>query len=197
MPYNLYMGKRHNLSKHPIYKIWLALKDRCLNPRNPAFKWYGGRGITVCDRWKASFPAFLQDMGERPEGFTIERINNNGNYEPANCRWASRKEQQLNLRNVRMITVEGIEYKAAVLAKLAGMKTDTIIARSKTCKTLQELIDPKHRIFWKGLAMSPNNGRTHCRKGHEYTEENTYRTPAGYRQCRKCNYRRQWGYRHP
>jgi len=71
------------------------MRMRCLNSRNKAYKWYGGKGITVCKRW-SSFVRFLADMGERPEGFTLERINPDGHYEPGNCKWASWSEQRYN-----------------------------------------------------------------------------------------------------
>lgn len=164
------------------------MKMRCLNQNTPYWKNYGGRGITICDRWMKSFPAFVQDVGERPHGFTIERIDNSGPYEHSNCRWVSRKDQMLNRRNTLQITIEGITYKAAVLAKLSGFKTDTIIARSKNCATLRELLDPTHRIFWAGLAMAPSRTpKTHCPKGHEYSPENTYIYLGKYKQCIPCN----------
>jgi len=84
-----------------IYNIWCTMKARCSNPNSHKYKSYGGRGIRVCDRWRDSFENFLNDMGERPgKGYSIDRIDNDGNYEPGNCHWATAKEQRLNQRKV-------------------------------------------------------------------------------------------------
>ena len=90
----------HGGSYLPEYGVWCGLRSRCLNPNDTAWKYYGGRGIKVCDRWERSFEAFFADMGKRPSNkHSIDRFpNNNGNYEPGNCRWATAKEQARNTR---------------------------------------------------------------------------------------------------
>lgn len=89
------------------YRAWNNIKSRCLLPHNPGFRNYGGRGITICSRW-LTFENFLADMGRRPSPqHSIDRIDNDGNYEPGNCRWATRKEQAQNRRTTRLVTIGG------------------------------------------------------------------------------------------
>lgn len=87
----------HGLSRSRTYKSFIAMKTRCNNPNTPYYENYGGRGIKICKRWD-KFENFLADMGERPEGESLDRINNNGNYTPSNCRWADKSTQQINQR---------------------------------------------------------------------------------------------------
>ncbi len=94
----------HGMTKSRTYKSWCAMKERCTNPNFYSFHNYGGRGITICERWIYNFQNFLDDMGIRPENKSLDRINTNGNYEPSNCKWATRKEQANNRRNNKKIT---------------------------------------------------------------------------------------------
>lgn len=95
----------YNVSTHPLYGLWGAMKDRCLSPNNQNYKYYGGRGISIDPLWM-DFAVFVEDVGERPEGMSLDRINNDGNYEPGNVRWATAKEQSLNSRKPERHSVD-------------------------------------------------------------------------------------------
>ena len=99
-------SKKHGMWGTSTYRIWNAMIQRCENPKNPYYAYYGGRGIKVHNAWK-NFACFLKDVGERPSGLTLDRIDNNGNYTPSNVRWVSRRTQSRNTRATRYYTHEG------------------------------------------------------------------------------------------
>jgi hypothetical protein len=110
----------------PIYYVWAAMKQRCLNTKCARYKQYGARGIEVCDRWRDSFAAFKADMGPRPDGHTLERNDNDGHYEPGNCRWATRREQANNRQRTLRIRYEGRVWLVSELAEHVGMSATAL-----------------------------------------------------------------------
>lgn len=111
------------------YNTWAAMIQRCTNTSLENYPRYGGRGITVCERWRESFVAFLEDVGNRPEGTSIERINNDGNYELSNVRWATRAEQSNNKANSRRVEYEGAMLTVAELADRVDLPYDALYKR--------------------------------------------------------------------
>jgi len=115
--------------------------ERCENPKNKKFPSYGGRGIRVCSRWRNSFEAFLEDMGGKPKGFSVDRIDNNGNYEPGNCRWADAKTQAKNRRSNVWIEYKGKRMIISDWADALGINRGTLEARKKAGWADQEIIE--------------------------------------------------------
>jgi hypothetical protein len=124
MPY-----KTHGMSYSPEYKTWVNMISRCKYPSIRNYKWYGGRGIKVCDRW-LTFKNFYEDMGNRPSGkFTLERIDNDGNYEPDNCIWALATDNKNNTRANRKLTFNGKTLSVSQWARELNINKYTIAAR--------------------------------------------------------------------
>lgn len=119
---------KHGMTGTRTYKTWRSMLYRCLDKNYPKFRLYGGRGITVCPQWK-EFEVFLSDMGERPEGKSLDRIDSNGNYEPSNCRWATAKEQNNNSSNNRLLTYKGKTLNVTQWADELGFRPSTIFSR--------------------------------------------------------------------
>lgn len=119
-------AKWQNPAGTKTYYAWRNMRARCMNPNEASFANYGGRGIRVCDRWAESYDAFVADMGEAPEGLTLDRIDVNGNYEPGNCRWAGWDVQHNNKRTNRPLTFHGVTKNLTEWAKDLGLSTDTL-----------------------------------------------------------------------
>jgi hypothetical protein len=141
------MGRTHGMTRSPTYRSWESMWGRCTRPNDPVYDKYGGRGISVCERW-SKFEEFLSDMGTRPEGLSLDRIDNSGNYEPGNCRWATPKQQSNNTRWNRTIKYNGRTYTARELSDLLGLSYNKL----------------RRRIFREGWsisrAISIENGRS-------------------------------------
>lgn len=125
-------ARTHGKSYTRTHRIWRAMLTRCNNPKTKSFINYGGRGIKVCDRWANSFENFFEDMGEAPADKSIDRYpNNDGNYEPGNCRWATAKEQARNSRHNRFIWFKGKERLLVEICEMTGLWHGTIRHRSE------------------------------------------------------------------
>lgn len=130
-------GRKHgfcsNGTASRIYRIWRSMRSRCTLPSYPSFNRYGGQGVTVCERWLNSFECFLADMGEPPsEDHSIDRFpNKEGNYEPGNCRWATRKEQNRNTRANVMLTYQGETLSMVEMAEKHGANYGRLQRRIK------------------------------------------------------------------
>jgi len=120
----------HGMSGTPEYKAWIHMKHRCFNPNIKNYSHYGGRGIAVCDRWKNSFEDFLADMGSRPTAkHSIDRIDNDADYSPKNCRWATEAEQQNNKRTNHLITIDDVTLTIAQWTEKKGYNETVIYCR--------------------------------------------------------------------
>jgi len=130
----------HGACRRPEYRIWASLKDRCLNPSDRAYKHYGARGITICNEWRDSFAAFLRDMGHRPAGMTLDRIDNNLGYSPQNCRWTTWQNQQRNKRSNHLVTLNGETLCLSEWAERQGFNEGIILYRLSHGWTPEEAI---------------------------------------------------------
>lgn len=122
---------KHGMRKTTEYNSWNNMKARCLNKNNHKYPNYGNRGIKVCDSWLESFENFYKDMGNKPKDKSIERIDNNGNYEPKNCRWATPKEQARNTRRNFLITYKGETKCLAEWSEILKIDYKKLIYRTK------------------------------------------------------------------
>lgn len=151
-PGNLRHGHaRHGGNETPTYRSWQAMLARCRYPQRDVDAKHVGRGISVCDRWRNSFEAFLEDMGERPEGTTLDRFpDNDGNYEPGNCRWATPRDQARNTRRSKLTFDTAVEV---ACARLGGEPSASIALRFGISESLpREIV--KGRTWQDALARA-------------------------------------------
>lgn len=188
---------KHGLKGTRIEGIWQGIKQRCFNPNNEAYESYGGRGILMCERWRNNLAYFLEDMGHPPSGMTIERINNECGYEPDNCRWATRKEQQNNRRVNRFIDFNGKRQTAMAWANELGIAHQTIYNRMDLGWSAEFVLKLEKQTDKTGLRLGGhangerNKQKTHCVNGHEFTPDNTRPNGKNGRGCRRCHANRE------
>jgi len=118
---------------------------RCTNPNRPDYEYYGGRGITVCTAWRDSFAIFLADMGEKPKGKSLDRIDNDLGYEPSNCRWATKHQQMQNTRSTRLITFNGETMGLNAWAKRLGINKESLRFRLNNWTLDRAMTEPPRR----------------------------------------------------
>lgn len=168
----------------PEYRSWVSMRSRCYSQGDASYANYGGRGITVCERWRDDFGAFQSDMGPRPPGTSLDRIDVNGNYEPGNCRWATAREQAANRRDSVIVVVQGKRMCLTDACRAKGVSRQCIEKRMSKGESAQDAIDRP--------SLRPDG--THCRHGHEFSAANT-RVDKGHRTCRTCSRERMRRYR--
>jgi len=143
--------KIHNSSYHPLYRTWKSMMLRCYNEKNQDYHNYGGRGITVCDRWH-DVKNFILDMGEKSYGQSLDRVNNDLGYSEENCRWASNLEQSRNKRSNTLLTINGITK-----CTKEWSEHDGVTAKYHTiCKRLENGWDPERAVFTNPRAIRRN-----------------------------------------
>lgn len=153
------IGRTHGDSKRTKeYYSWLAMKRRCLIKNDKRYHDYGGRGIKICEQWAYNYPKFLQDMGRAPsKHHSIERINNDGNYEPNNCKWSTRKEQQNNMRSNVIIEYNGETKTLAMWCDYLKLRYGTISTRLKRGWSIVDAFNPK-KLTRKGYEFGFSHG---------------------------------------
>lgn len=135
--------RQHGLGNTPLAAVWRAMINRCHNPKSTAYRRYGARGIWVCQRWRESFLAFVEDMGSRPDGHQLDRTNNDGNYEPGNVKWVLPQANQRNRSDNRLLTHDGHTRTITEWAEVTGIKMGTIWKRLELGWSAERTLDPR------------------------------------------------------
>lgn len=173
--------RTHGMSKTSEYRIWSLMINRCENPDTPGFRKYGARGISICPEWRSSFMAFYRDMGPRPSPeYSIDRINNDGNYERGNCHWATPEVQANNTRRNRVVTYRGEEMTLTRAFRASGCEVTFSAVRTRIANGW----DIEQALHAPADPRPP--AKTHCPQGHALVGYNVTVTKEGYRNCRTC-----------
>lgn len=185
---NKVLGPRREGPRYRARTRWREMLARCYNSNREAFRWYGARGITVCDRWRLSFDDFYSDTGDAPAGKTLDRIDTNGNYEPSNWQWSTPGQQARNTRRNRLITYQGRTQCLQAWADEIGMNRATLGSRINRGKTIDEAITMPFLSDDERIAacLVAVKSRTHCRNGHPYIPVNIVINNRGHRKCLGC-----------
>lgn len=150
-------GQSGKLTRTPEYYTWSTMKSRCHNERDKNYYRYGGRGIVVCQEWRDSYEVFYRDMGKRPDGHSIDRIDHNGNYEPSNCRWATSKVQANNRRSNRLVEIDGLALTVAEWSEKSGI--DSMLIYNRLNKGWGE----QEAVFEPAMVRGVKRGSDHSR----------------------------------
>jgi len=164
----------------PELMAWHGMITRCTNPKSDSWKHYGGRGIKVCARW-LRFQNFIADMGLKPSRLhSLDRVNNNGDYEPSNCRWATTQQQSRNKRTTRLLAHGGHVLPLCEWAERTGIESEAILARLRRGWTIARALTVPAEPDWRQIE------KTHCKRGHAFSGSNLYLDPKGRKACRAC-----------
>lgn len=139
-------NRTHGITHRPTWNTWTGMIQRCHREWHQAWKNYGGRGIKVCERWRV-FANFYADMGERPDGMTLDRIDNNGDYEPGNCRWATAREQANNRVDCHLLTYQGRTMNVAQWAVAVGIPHRTLRGRLRRGWSIERMLETPVREY--------------------------------------------------
>lgn len=178
----VHFNTKHGMDGTPEYRAWVAMRNRCEKKNNPAYKNYGGRGIKVCDQWH-KFEGFYADMGKRPKGRSLDRINNDGNYEIGNCRWATKQEQNSNKRNPKPRDKSYLLTNCQICKKEFFADTPSHLKKAKYCNRTCWI---QARALPRGEKIATNCGW--CNRGllltPYYVKKKNYCSPECYQSKR-------------
>jgi hypothetical protein len=154
--------------RNPTYRIWQGMRTRCYNPLHPSYRNHGERGITICPQWQDDFDQFLKDMGPRPEGLSIERIDNEGNYTPENCKWGTRCEQAGNTRRNLVVEWNMVQCNLIDVARMENVDYASlryhVFHKGRPLKTAVAILRASGQAFYE---ISSEKGSTRKNKTDE------------------------------